>query len=142
MRSSAILKQLYRQEIQLISEIRPEQLQEIQRIAKRFENLRCVECAQAIQSYLRSEGIPGKRIKLYTGSLKKPNNFIYDDSVPGEAISYNGRHEGILVIIHSQEIIFDNHHPEGIPTTQWFANLQFHNRVMLGHEFQITEEEF
>jgi len=36
------------------------------------------------------------------------------DSVPGEAISVNGRHEGIAIVINNIEIIFGNHHPDGL----------------------------
>ncbi|HAX75462.1 MAG TPA: hypothetical protein DCY88_06460 [Cyanobacteria bacterium UBA11372] len=38
---------------------------EILAIASTFEN---IECAQAIQDYLVSQGIPGKQLKLYTGN--------------------------------------------------------------------------
>ncbi|UBF29666.1 hypothetical protein K9N68_25880 [Kovacikia minuta CCNUW1] len=114
----------------------------MQQIISQHRNLYCVPCAGAIQDYLIRQGISGKRIKLYTGSVMKPNNYILDDSVPNEAISENGRHEAVSVVIDSQEIVFDNHHPEGLPKLQWLANLQFHNKMMLGWEFQITEEVF
>lgn len=71
--------------------MRDEQILRLREIASGFENFYCVECAGAIQEYLMAEGIHGKRIKLYTGSAVKPNNYIYDDSVPKEAISENGR---------------------------------------------------
>jgi hypothetical protein len=42
---------------------------EILRVAEKvFE---CIQCSQAIQKFLIDRGISGKRIKLYTGSLKK-----------------------------------------------------------------------
>lgn len=43
------------------------------------------------------------------------DSYIYDDSVPGDAISMNGRHEGISILINEIEMVFDNHHPNGIP---------------------------
>jgi hypothetical protein len=63
---------------------------------------------------LISQGIHGKRIKLYNGYGRGRNSGIYDDSVPGDAISENGRHEGIAMVINSIETIFDNHHPDGL----------------------------
>ncbi|MBE9096011.1 papain fold toxin domain-containing protein [Tychonema sp. LEGE 07203] len=75
----------------------------------RYENFKCVECASNIKDYLTSQGIHRKRIKLYTGEAIGWNGNIYDRSLPGEAISVNGCHEGIAIIINNIEIIFDNH---------------------------------
>jgi hypothetical protein len=97
-----------------MSEITAEQILQIKAIVDRYENFKCVECASNIKDYLTSQGIPGKRIKLYTGYGRGRNSGIYDDSVPGEAISVNGRHEGIAIVINNIEIIFDNHHPDGL----------------------------
>ena len=58
----------------------------------------------------------------------------------GEAISENGRHEGIAIVINASEIVFDNHHPNGIPRDEWLLNLQFHDKIFKGKQFQITEE--
>ena len=126
----------------IIIEIRAEQLWQLREIASSFDNFYCVECAQALKDYLINQEIHGKRIKLYTGSAIKPNNYIYDDSVSREAISENGRHEGILIVINGVEMVFDNHHPNGLPRDEWMANLQFHNKIFYGRQFQITEEEF
>ena len=122
--------------------MRDDQILQIREIASTFKNLKCVECVRAIQDYLMAEGIHGKRIKLYTGSTVRPNNYIYDDTVPGEAISENGRHEGIAVVINATEIVFDNHHPEGIPRDEWMENLQFHAKIMNRRQFQVTEADF
>jgi Papain fold toxin 2 len=43
-------------------------IRQIQTIIDDFENFQCVETAQAIQEYLVSQEIKGKRIKIYTGS--------------------------------------------------------------------------
>ena len=80
------------------------------------------------------------RLKLYTGSTRKPNNYIYDDSL-GSAISENGRHEGVAVVIEGVELVFDNHHPNGIRRDEWLDNLQFHAKLWAGKSFEITEEE-
>ncbi|MCL1469254.1 hypothetical protein LAY57_01050 [Argonema antarcticum A004/B2] len=115
---------------------------ELSAIASNYENLKCVECASAIENYLSSQGIHGKRIKLYTGDGASWDSRIYDDSVPGDAISVNGRHEGITIAIDGIETVFDNHHPEGIPKNEWLANLQFHSKILFGQQFQVIEEYF
>ncbi|MCL1464586.1 hypothetical protein LAY41_09105 [Argonema galeatum A003/A1] len=85
--------------------------------ASTYENLKCVECARAIKDYLLSQDIRGKRVKLYTGDAASWDSRIYDDSIPGDAISVNGRHEGIAIVINGIETVFDNHHHDGIPST-------------------------
>ena len=50
-----------------MSEITAEQILQIKAIVDRYENFKCVECASNIKDYLTNQGIPGKRIKLYTG---------------------------------------------------------------------------
>lgn len=115
---------------------------ELSAIASNYENLKCVECALALKDYLLSQGIHGKHIKLYTGSATNRNRFIYDDSVPTEAISENGRHEGIAVIINATAIVFDNHHPNGLPKEEWLANLQFFDKIHNQQQLQTREEIF
>lgn len=124
-----------------VIQISDEQMGEIRAIASTFENLKCVECAQAIQDYLLSQGIPAKRIKLYTGDAIEWDSRIYDDSVPGDAISLNGRQEGIAIVINGIETVFDNHHPDGLPRDEWMGNLQFHSKILYGYQFQVTEED-
>jgi hypothetical protein len=119
-----------------------EQIYNLKEIIAKYKNLECVECAQAIQDYLVSQKIPGKRIKLYTGAAIGRDSYIYDESVSGDAISINGRHQGIMIIIDGVEMIFDNHHPDGITKNQWLANLLFYNKLYNGKQFQITEETF
>jgi len=123
--------------------IRPEQIRQLTTIISSYENFQCVECAQAIKNYLISYSIRGKHVKLYTATGQDDrNNYIYDDSVPVEAISENGRHEAITILVDNMEIVFDNHHPNGIFRDAWMANLQFFGKIHLGQEFEITEEEF
>ncbi len=125
-----------------MSEISTEQIQQIKAIVERYENFKCVECAQEIQEYLISQGVRGKRIKLFTGYGRGRNSGIYDDSVPGEAISENGRHEGIAIVINGRETIFDNHHPDGLTREQWMTNLIFYGKIFNGLQFIVTEEDF
>lgn len=42
-----------------------------------------------------TQGVHGKHINLYTGMGIGRNCYIYDDSVPGNAISVNGRHQDL-----------------------------------------------
>ncbi|OUL26905.1 hypothetical protein BV372_26130 [Nostoc sp. T09] len=119
-----------------------DQIYQIKKIIRKYKNLECIECAQAIQDYLTLQGIPGKRIKLYTGSAIGRNSYIYDESVSGDAISLNGRHQGIAIIINEVEMIFDNHHPDGLLREHWLANLVFYNKLYSGQQFQVTEENF
>jgi hypothetical protein len=119
-----------------------EQLRQIYTIASSYDNFQCVECSQAIKDYLISKSISGKLIKLYTGASTGANSFIYDEAFPEEAISTNGRHQGIYVIMNGIETVFDNHHPAGISRDQWMANLLFQGLVHFGQQFQITEIEF
>ena len=119
-----------------------EQIYKLKEIIAKYKNLECVECAQAIQDYLVSQRISGKRLKLYTGSGIGRDSYIYDESVSRDAISIKGRHQGIIIIIDGVEMIFDNHHPDGITRNQWLANLLFYNKLYNGQQFQITEEPF
>jgi hypothetical protein len=122
--------------------ISTEQKQQIKEIIRRYKNLECVECTQTIQDYLITQGIRGKRIKLYTGSAIGRDSYIYDENFSRDAISVNGRHQGIAIIINEVEMIFDNHHPDGITREQWLANLLFYRKLYYGQQFQITEEPF
>ncbi len=81
-------------------------------------------------------------VSLLTGSGIGRDSYIYDESVSGDVISINGRHQGIMIIIDGVEMIFDNHHPDGITRNQWLANLLFYNKLYNRQQFQITEEAF
>ncbi|NJK51664.1 MAG: hypothetical protein HC936_00830 [Leptolyngbyaceae cyanobacterium SU_3_3] len=101
-----------------------------------------MDCAQAIQDYLMAYGIPGKKNQLYTGDSVGRDSYIYDDSIGGDAISTNGYHAGIAVVIQNQETVFDNHYPDGIDRESWMANLIFPSRLYLNRPFQVTEVPF
>ena len=94
-----------------------------------------------MRKYLVDRGIDGNLIKISTGANLDPRNFfLYDDSVPGDAISESGYHEGICITIDGQEIAFDNHHPEGILKTEWLSNFQFFGKLHLGQELIVIAE--
>lgn len=90
--------------------------------------------------FLLEQGISGKTIKIYTGSLDEPFCNIYHE-VLGENISTNGRHEGIAVEINGEEVIFDNLHTQGIARQDWLNNL-YSPIKDLGLDFIITEIDF
>ncbi len=117
------------------------QRQDLAKIANSYPNLQCVQCAFAIKNYLQREEIKGKLIKINTqANLDYRNCFLYDDSIGEDAISETGYHEGVIVIIDGVEIVFDNHHPEGMPKKEWLANFQFFGKIHLGQELVIIEE--
>ena len=119
------------------------QKQDLAKIADSYANLQCVQCPLAIKNYLQLAGIPGKLIKINTqADLDYRNCFLYDDSIGGDAISETGYHEGIIVIIDGMEIVFDNHHPQGIAKVEWLGNFQFFGKIHLGQESIVTEENF
>ncbi|MBW4676034.1 MAG: hypothetical protein KME52_19020 [Desmonostoc geniculatum HA4340-LM1] len=112
----------------------------IKQIANRFKLFECVDCAEAIKEFLIQRRISGKHIKLYTGKAKGKYGNIYHDGLQRN-IATNGRHEGILIKITGQEIVFDNIHHEGIPREAWMANL-YCLAMDLGGGFEVTEVEF
>lgn len=114
--------------------------QKIKAIAECFQLFECLQCATAIEKFLLSQNIHGKIVSIYTGSSKKPFGNIYHERLQ-KNISTNGRHKAIAVEINSQELIFDNIHPEGISRSDWMNNL-YSPIQDLGGEFQITEIEF
>ena len=124
--------------MQLISS---EQIRQIKAIIDDYENFQCVETAQAIQEYLVSQNIEGKRLKIYTGTAMGWDANIYDDLL-GYAISVNGRHEGVSIIVNGLEIVYDNLRPNGLPRGQWLDNLKFDGKLYLGRQFEITEQYF
>jgi large repetitive protein len=116
-------------------------LSRIADISNQYENYKCVECAKAMKTYLKSQKIPGKHIKLNTRSQSGLDGGIWDDSI-GMQIADNGRHEGIAIDIGGVEMVFDNHHPNGIPKEEWLQNLVFHSKITEGIEFLIDEKPF
>ncbi|MEH2325379.1 MAG: papain fold toxin domain-containing protein [Nostoc sp.] len=121
--------------------VTPEVLQDIRDIVSKHPNEFCVECAAEIETYLREQGIHGERIKLDTTKSVKEDDNIYDDSHPPKAapdyiISTNGHHEGIAIRINGEEKVFDNLHPDGVPTEQWINNLTFISKELSGAKFR------
>lgn len=119
-----------------------EQSNNISRITDRFSNLECIDCARAIQNYAVENGILGTKIKLKTPK-GEGNDLIVDDSISSdEAISENGKHEGVEFInSNGEKVVFDNNHRIPVPTEQWIDNLFFRGMIY-GQEFEINREDF
>jgi copper chaperone CopZ len=125
------------------SEVTQEHLNQIRQIVNKYKNFECVECANEIKTYLKSQKIKGRHIRLDTGSVSDADSNIYDDNVVlehGEAISLNGKHEAILIEIDLElamangvigvenatvnqagqvKVVFDNHRPNGMIQESW-----------------------
>jgi hypothetical protein len=114
--------------------------QQITQIANRFQIFQCQQCAEAIKQFLFEQRIPGKQIKLYTGSAEDPYGNIYHEILQ-QTIATNGQHQGIAVKIGEEELIFDNIHHQGISRKAWLNNLYCPIKDF-GGDFQITETDF
>jgi len=114
--------------------------QQIAQIASRFKLFECVQCSQAIQTLMIGLGVPGKRVKLYTGKAKGKYGNIYHDRLQRN-ISTNGKHEGVIFELNGQEFVFDNLDPAGILKEEWVSNF-YCLALDLGDKFQIEEIEF
>ncbi|NJL89422.1 MAG: hypothetical protein HC916_06175 [Coleofasciculaceae cyanobacterium SM2_1_6] len=115
--------------------------EEITRIASCYGVFQCIECSQAIRSFLISKNLHGKRIKLSLERRDLPWAVIYDLRRE-QQISTNGYHEGILIILNEQEIIFDNMNNGGVSRQEWLENLTSPTLEIGVGNFKVVEEEF
>jgi hypothetical protein len=115
-------------------------IQEISKIARGFDLFACIPCARAIQQFMMSQNVSGVKIQLDTGSQDSIYGRIYDDSIE-DLIATTGHHEGILLMIEEQQIVFDNIHVTGISKAAWLANL-YSPIFEIGRTFQVTETSF
>ncbi|NJL81138.1 MAG: hypothetical protein HC836_46005 [Richelia sp. RM2_1_2] len=88
--------------------------QEVGNISSQFKNLECDKCAIFMKSWLDSNGIDSKIIKLRT---KKRNDFfiISNRYSNNESITDNGIHYGVEVL----GLVFDNLSRLGLPRNEW-----------------------
>lgn len=115
--------------------------QEITKIARVYGVFQCVECSQAIQNFLMSKNVRGKRIQLDLGRRDLPWSVIYDLRRQ-QQIATNGYHEGIAVIIEDEEIIFDNIDYSGVSREEWYKNFTSPTLELGLGSFIIREEYF
>jgi RHS repeat-associated protein len=92
-------------------------------IAQRFRVGQCDDCATAIAVELQRRGISGTRIRIETISNVGREGTIYSKTAE-DIIATNGYHEAVVVKINGVDMVFDNIHPQGIPKTQWFDDLE------------------
>lgn len=113
---------------------------QITKIASQFSIFQCQECAKKIEQFLLKNNLKGRRLKINTGSSEDPYGNIYHEGLQ-QNISTNGQHQGICVIIDSEELVFDNIHHQGIPKEIWLNNFYSPIKDFGGH-FQIIEISF
>ena len=89
---------------------------DITKIAEKYENLQCVECANAIQKHLEQLDIHGVRINLQC-KLTEGGNYFGNIALKSEdrIISMNGKHTAILF----NNKVYDNIYPNGISYKDW-----------------------
>ena len=83
----------------------------INRIAKKYKNLECMECSDEIVKYLQKSNVHGQKVMLEYGDGYVINE-LYSTT---EAISLNGKHSAVLF----NGKVFDNLFPEGIDYDKW-----------------------
>ena len=93
----------------------------ISKIAGKYKNLECVECADDIMNFLKKFGLEGELKELDISKLEKVNQKytkIWSDNV-GTYISDNGKHVGVLF----NGKIYDNIHVNGINLDEWLSDM-------------------
>jgi Papain fold toxin 2 len=115
--------------------------QQIQQTASHYQVFQCVECANAIQTYLIEQKVSGKRIRLDLGFRDMPWSVIYDLK-RAQQISTTGCHECIAVFINNEEIVFDNIDHAGVARIKWFQNFTSPTIELGRGNFLVLEEFF
>ena len=90
---------------------------ELTKIAEKYDDFQCVQCADEMKSFLDAKGVKYKQVELQYGALKN-GKIVYSDSL-GRAISYNGYHTGILY----KGKVYDNLFKTGIKLNEWLNDL-------------------
>lgn len=112
------------------------QIDEIRAIAQQYDIGTCLQCAVAIKSYLKSQQIKGRHIRVETLSPNGLQGIIYDDGT-NQQIATNGFHEGIAIDIEGVEKVFDNLYHEGKPINEWLQDLV----VIPGNQLNVINQE-
>ena len=89
--------------------------QEIAKVAKKYENLECVECAKELKKIIQKNKMKGRQIKLTYKNNGR--GFIWSDTA-NRAISENSFHTAI----EFNGKVYDNIHPNGIEYEKWLAD--------------------
>lgn len=112
------------------------QIEQIRAIAEQYDIGTCLSCATEIKSYLKSQQIKGRHIRVETLSPYGLKGIIYDDET-NQQIATNGFHEGIAIDIEGVEKVFDNLYHEGKPINQWLQDLV----VIPGNQLNLINKE-
>ncbi len=96
--------------------------QNVSEIAQQFKIFQCVECAEAIKTWLKARNINGVHLRL---KVVGRGNFILSERWDGSqnAISQNGKHYGIEV----RGKVFDNLSPFGLLRENWLKDFSCHS---------------
>jgi len=90
----------------------------VSKVAEGFDNLKCVECANAISNMLKKEGISGEIIQYHpTFNGKKVATPVHSDKAK-KGISDSGVHQGVLV----DGKVYDNIHTKGTDMDSWLKD--------------------
>lgn len=112
------------------------QIDEIRAIAEQYDIGTCLQCAATIKSYLKSQQIKGRHIRIETLSPYGLQGIIYDDGI-NQQIATNGFHEGIAIDIEGVEKVFDNLYHKGKPIDEWLQDLV----VIPGNQLNLINKE-
>lgn len=93
------------------------------KIAKKFDNYECMECAQEMVKAAEKHGVSGK---LVTAEAKEKtrDGFVYSDKQK-KVISTNNNHVGA----EFDGKVYDNHTPEGLDRQKWEDDLHHANGI-------------
>jgi len=82
-------------------------------IANKYEDFQCVEAADEMSAFLKSQGITPQQVQLQFTGAGRHNN-VWSETL-GRTISYNGYHTGIVY----QGKVYDNLFKKGLSYNKW-----------------------
>ncbi len=83
------------------------------KIANKYDDFQCVECAEEMKSFLLKKGIQPEQVQIQFSGIGAHNN-VWSESL-GRVISYNGYHTGIVY----KGIVYDNLFKTGLAYSSW-----------------------
>ena len=105
--------------------------QEIARISLGYTVFECIECAEAIKSWLKENNINGIHLQISAvGRIKFIVSHRWQNSE--ESIAQTGIHQGI----EAYGKVFDNLSADGLDRDSWIADFD-----CVGGEFEVIELE-
>ena len=107
------------EKLKILDEVNTLASGEITRIAGKYDNLECVECAKDVTRFLNKNHLQGQGLRM-TSKIDGGGNWtgsIWSNS-SNNVISENGTHTAILF----NNKVYDNVYPNGIDYTTWINN--------------------